>query len=115
MRIGKVNAAADVTPQATQQIQARGVWHRPNVTGTETDLAGICNVLDTFRKTGINLVFLETFYHGMTVFRSSMVRITRDLTNSIIPPIPIISPRLLRRRGSGALRSTHGSRTSTSG
>lgn len=73
MRIGKVIAAADVTPQATQQIQARGVWHRPNVTGTETDLAGICNVLDTFRKTGINLVFLETFYHGMTVFRSSMV------------------------------------------
>ena len=73
MRIGKVSAAADVTPQATQQIQARGVWHRPNVTGTETDLAGICNVLDTFRKTGINLVFLETFYHGMTVFRSSMV------------------------------------------
>lgn len=54
-------------------IQARGVWHRPNVTGVETDLAGICSVLDTLQKAGINLVFLETFYHGMTVYRSSLI------------------------------------------
>ncbi len=54
-------------------IQARGVWHRPNVTGAETNLAGICSVLDTFQRTGINLVFLETFYHGMAVYRSSFV------------------------------------------
>ncbi len=59
--------AADAQPD----IQARGVWHRPNVTGTETDLSGICAVLDTFRETGINLVFLETFYHGMTIYRSN--------------------------------------------
>lgn len=54
-------------------IQARGVWHRPNVTGVETNLEGICSVLDTFRKTGINLVFLETFYHGMTVYRTNLI------------------------------------------
>lgn len=56
-----------------QQVQARGVWHRPNVTGTETDLAGVCAVLDTFQKTGINLVFLETFFHGMTIYHSSWI------------------------------------------
>lgn len=60
-------------PQQESQIQARGVWHRPNVTGGETDLQGICAVLDTFQKTGINLVFLETFFHGMTVYRSSWI------------------------------------------
>lgn len=65
--------AAEV-PQVTDGvIQARGVWHRPNVTGVETDLDGICSVLDTFQKTGINLVFLETFYHGMTVYRTSLI------------------------------------------
>lgn len=60
-------------PEQNGQIQARGVWHRPNVTGEETNLEGICAVLDTFQKTGINLVFLETFFHGMTVYRSSWI------------------------------------------
>lgn len=60
-------------PAMVQQVQARGVWHRPNVTGTETSLEGICAVLDTFQKTGINLVFLETFYHGMTIYRTNLI------------------------------------------
>lgn len=62
-------------PEAVTQgvIQARGVWHRPNVTGSETDLEGICSVLDTLQRTGINLVFLETFFHGMTVYRSTII------------------------------------------
>ncbi len=64
----QVKAAEAVAP-----VQARGVWHRPNVTGVEVNLAGVCSVLDTLRETGINLVFLETFYHGMTVYRSSFV------------------------------------------
>lgn len=59
--------------EAESLIQARGVWHRPNVTGVETNLEGICSVLDTFQKTGINLVFLETFYHGMTVYRTNLI------------------------------------------
>ena len=65
--------AAQIPAVTDAVIQARGVWHRPNVTGVETDLEGICSVLDTFRKTGINLVFLETFYHGMTVYRTTMI------------------------------------------
>lgn len=72
MSQNEVNAAhpAVVTDSV---IQARGVWHRPNVTKVETNLEGICSVLDTFQKTGINLVFLETFFHGMTVYRSSLI------------------------------------------
>lgn len=51
-----------------------GVWHRPNVSGKETNLASLCAVLDQFRSAGINTVFLETFYHGKTVFRTDKVR-----------------------------------------
>ena len=65
--------AADIPMVTDGVIQTRGVWHRPNVTGTETDLAGLCDVLDTLQKSGINLVFLETFFHGMTVYRSSLI------------------------------------------
>ena len=65
--------AAQVPTVTDGVIQTRGVWHRPNVTGVETNLAGICSVLDTFQKTGINLVFLETFYHGMTVYRTNLI------------------------------------------
>ena len=51
-----------------------GVWHRPNVSGKETDLAGLCAVLDQFHSAGINTVFLETFYHGKAVFRTDKVK-----------------------------------------
>ena len=54
-------------------IQARGVWHRPNASGRETSLDGICAVLDEMAASGINMVFLETFYHGMTVFKTNLV------------------------------------------
>ncbi len=59
--------------EQSTQVQARGVWHRPNVTNEETNLAGICSVLDKFQHAGINLVFLEVFYHGMTVFKTPTV------------------------------------------
>ena len=65
--------AAQVPMVTDAVIQARGVWHRPNVTGTETNLEGICNVLDTLCKSGVNLVFLETFFHGMTVYRTNLI------------------------------------------
>lgn len=51
-----------------------GVWHRPNVSGKETDLAGLRAVLDQFQAAGINTVFLETFYHGKAVFRTDKVK-----------------------------------------
>ena len=53
--------------------QIRGVWHRPNSSGKETNLTELCQLLDKFRDAGINTVFLETFFHGMTVFRTDSV------------------------------------------
>lgn len=64
-------ASASVADNA---VHARGVWHRPNVSGKETTLQGLCEVLDTFADAGINMVFLETFYHGMTVFKTNRVQ-----------------------------------------
>ena len=54
-------------------VGARGVWHRPNSSGRETTLEGLLGVLDEMKSAGINMVFLETFYHGMTVFRTNLV------------------------------------------
>jgi len=50
-----------------------GVWHRPNDTGEETRLEGIISVLERFKAAGINLVFLESFYHGAAAYRSEIV------------------------------------------
>lgn len=52
---------------------ARGVWHRPNSSGKETTLEGLCSVLDEMADSGINMIFLETFYHGMSVFKSNLI------------------------------------------
>lgn len=56
-----------------------GIWHRPDAAGTEKDLQGIRNTLDVFEKTGIGLVFLETYYHGMAAYRSDLVPYHTDL------------------------------------
>lgn len=50
-----------------------GVWHRPNSSGRETNLEQLCRVLDEFEEAGINLVFLETFYHGMSTYKTELV------------------------------------------
>lgn len=49
-----------------------GVWHRPNDDGTEVDLDGLVGTLRAFSRAGINLVFLETFYHGVAAYRSDI-------------------------------------------
>lgn len=59
--------------------QILGVWHRPNSGEKEGTLEGLCSVLDEFYAAGINLVFLETFYHGMSVMRSELVPYSEKL------------------------------------
>lgn len=73
--IGSHNKVAYATEYASgaSKVSARGVWHRPNDTGTETTLKGVTDVLDKLARAGINLVFLETFYHGMAAYRSDKV------------------------------------------
>lgn len=58
---------------AQANIPTRGVWHRPIPDKHEGDLLGLCQTLDRFQRAGINAVFLETFYHGMAVFKTDKV------------------------------------------
>jgi uncharacterized lipoprotein YddW (UPF0748 family) len=44
----------------------RGAWHRP----VEKTPIAIGKTLDTLKSAGINTVFLETFFHGYTIFPS---------------------------------------------
>lgn len=50
-----------------------GVWHRPNPRETERDLGEVCHLLDRFSRAGITAVFLESFFHGMTIFKTDRV------------------------------------------
>ena len=58
-----------------------GVWHRPNSSERETNLDELCQVLDEFKDAGINLVFLETFFHGSAAFKSESVPYRPKLSN----------------------------------
>ena len=46
--------------------ELKGVWIRPTYHSKQE----IENVLDRLKKSGINTVFVETFYHGKTIFPS---------------------------------------------
>ena len=46
--------------------ELKGVWLRP----TETNEAQIISTLDNLASNGFNSVFLETYYHGKTIFPS---------------------------------------------
>jgi uncharacterized lipoprotein YddW (UPF0748 family) len=48
----------------------RGAWHRP----VETTAAKIGQTLDTLKAAGINTIFLETYFHGYTIFPSKTFR-----------------------------------------
>lgn len=52
--------------EETYQKPIQGVWHRP----VETTRDDVRKTLAFFRASGINTVFLETYYHGYTLFPS---------------------------------------------
>ena len=58
-------ALASAIPYKSDEV--RGVWIRPSFKTQEE----ICKVLDSLNKTGINTIFIETYYHGMTIFPST--------------------------------------------
>ena len=66
-----------VTDSTTKPLSgepiAVGIWHRPNVMGNETTLDGVINTIETFKKCGINIVYLETIYHGMAIYKSNFL------------------------------------------
>jgi len=66
--IEEANAAlATVLPGIPNEL--KGVWIRP----TEKTEAQIIKTLNQMKDTGISDVFLETFYHGKTIYPSSIM------------------------------------------
>lgn len=49
-------------------VDARGVWHRP----TESNRKDIIETLDKLADSNFNILFLETFYHGYTIYPSEI-------------------------------------------
>lgn len=65
LAVEEANAAiATVLPNMPDEL--KGVWIRP----TEVSEAQIVCTLNLMKKAGIDSVFLETFYHGKTIFPS---------------------------------------------
>ena len=52
-------------------VSARATWHRPS----ESTYSAIKNTVETFQSCGINLVFVESFYHGCTIYTSDDIEI----------------------------------------
>lgn len=69
----KDNCAAVAQNSVLLNGGVKGVWHRPNSSERERNLDELRVVLDEFKEAGINLVFLETFYHGMAVYKTDLV------------------------------------------
>lgn len=59
-------------------VSAHAVWHRP----TEKSLKELENSLDTYKDIGVNLVFVETFYHGYSMFKSDTVPYYKGFENA---------------------------------
>jgi len=57
------------------------MWHRPNIVGTETDLAGIKSTLQIMKNNNINMVFVETFWGGMSMFKSDYVEYNKNFSS----------------------------------
>lgn len=63
----------------SKAVSARAAWHRPNIVGTERNLQGIRDTLQIFKDCNINLIFVESFYGGMSLFRSEKVDYHKDI------------------------------------
>ena len=52
-------------------VSARGTWHRPS----ELSYNDIEKTVKTFSDCGMNIIFVETFYHGYTIYKSNDIEI----------------------------------------
>ena len=55
----------------SKAVSARATWHRPY----ESSYKDIENTVKTFKDCGMNLIFVETFYHGYTIYKSNDIEI----------------------------------------
>lgn len=55
-------------------LEARGMWHRPNATGIdESTLEGVRTLASSLSELGINVLYVETLWHGMTTYYSDLL------------------------------------------
>ncbi len=54
-------------------VESRGLWHRPNIFGTEHTVQGIKNFLKEIKDVGFNSVYVETFWWGRSISNSTIV------------------------------------------
>lgn len=64
--IGQIDEAVLQSIHVFPGQAIRGTWHRP----VENSPEEVSQKLDEIQKMGLNTVFLETFYHGYTIFPS---------------------------------------------
>ena len=58
----------------SRAVEGRGLWHRPGRSGiAEYDLAGVEAFADQLDKLGINALYVETFWHGLTTYDSRVI------------------------------------------
>lgn len=67
-RVEELCTLINVSLIESKVVSARSMWYRP----CEKTYAEIKANVEMFRSIGINLIFVETFYHGMSAFRSDI-------------------------------------------
>ncbi|MBO5715030.1 MAG: family 10 glycosylhydrolase [Clostridia bacterium] len=67
-RVDELCTLINVSLIESKVVSARSIWYRP----CESTYAEIKANVEMFKSIGINLIFVETFYHGMSAFRSEI-------------------------------------------
>jgi uncharacterized lipoprotein YddW (UPF0748 family) len=71
VRIEELCTLINVSLVESKVVSARSTWYRPS----EKTFAEIKANVEMFRRIGINLIFVETFYHGCSAFKSDIADI----------------------------------------
>ena len=74
LKVEKVAYELLALTSESRPVAARATWHRP----VEKTLAELTQTLDTYKEIGINLLFVETFYNGYSMFKSDYVEYHKD-------------------------------------
>ncbi len=49
------------------KIEARGLWHRPNINDSEITIEGLTDVIEEIKSAGFNQIYVETLWWGHTI------------------------------------------------
>ena len=65
--VGLILLFLGCTPEAPQRVEVRGIWLRPPETK-----AALVAAIDSLADAGINMIFIETWYHSHTIYPSKV-------------------------------------------